>query len=129
MRTLKIVAALAAVLAIFGAGLAIGAKTNNYGAPTSILHVVTIKWKADSTQEQRTTALDGVKKMAAEVPGVKNVWIKATKVQPRDYNAAFAIEFEDKAAAERYVDHPAHREWEKTYLPIREQSTSHQITN
>jgi hypothetical protein len=27
------------------------------------------------------------------------------------------------------VDHPAHLEWNKTYLPIREESTSHQITN
>jgi hypothetical protein len=77
--------------------------------------------------------------MAAEIPGIKNVWIKATKVQGRGpardgkpgrpYQAAFVIEFEDQAAADRYVDHPAHRAWEQIYLPIREQSTSHQITN
>jgi hypothetical protein len=57
------------------------------------------------------------------------VWIKGTKVQPRDFNDAFVIEFRDKAAADLYVDHPAHREWEKIYLPIREASVSHQITN
>jgi hypothetical protein len=112
---------------------------NQYGTPKSIVHVVTILWKADSTPEQQQAALEGVKKMAAEIPGIKNVWIKATKVQGRGpardgkpgrpYQAAFVIEFEDQAAADRYVDHPAHRAWEQIYLPIREQSTSHQITN
>ena len=77
--------------------------------------------------------------MAAEIPGIKNVWTKATKVQGRSpardgkpgraYQSAFVIEFEDKAAADRYVDHPAHVEWNKSYLAIREESTSHQITN
>ncbi|MEX2261944.1 MAG: Dabb family protein [Bryobacteraceae bacterium] len=116
----------AAVLScgLTGAGLLLAA-----GNPASIVHVVTIRWKADSTPEARKAALEGVKKMGAEIPGIKNVWIKATKVQGEGYTDAFVIEFEDKAAADRYVDHPAHRAWEKTYLPIRDQSTSHQITN
>jgi len=67
--------------------------------------------------------------MAAKIPGIKNVWVKATRVQPREFNAAFAIEFEDRAAADAYVEHPAHKEWEGIYLPIREQSRSLQITN
>jgi hypothetical protein len=102
---------------------------NSYTAPTSILHVVTIQWKSDATPEQRRGALDGVKKMAAQIPGIQRVWIKGTKVQGQGYTDAFVIEFADKAAADRYVDHPAHRAWEKIYLPIRAESTSHQITN
>lgn len=113
---------------------------NKYGAPRSIVHVVTILWKEDSTPQQQQASLDGVKKMAEAIPGIKNVWIKASKVQGRGpagkegkpgrpYDAAFVIEFADQAAADRYVDHPAHLEWEKSYLAIREQSTSHQITN
>ena len=74
-------------------------------------------------------AIDGVKTMAAEIPGIKNIWIKSTRVQPQDYNAAFAIEFEDKAAADRYVDHPAHKAWAKIYQPVHEESRSQQITN
>jgi hypothetical protein len=50
-------------------------------------------------------------------------------VQPSSFQDAFVIEFADKAAADRYADHAAHRAWEKIYLPIREQSVSHQITN
>jgi hypothetical protein len=102
---------------------------NNYSAPSSIMHVVTIKWKQDATPEKRKAALEGVKKMAAEIPGITRVWIKATKVQPSAFQDAFVIEFADKAAADRYVDHPAHRAWEKIYFPIREESVSHQITN
>jgi len=118
--------------------LAMGA--NRFAAPHSVIHVVTILWKEDSTPEQQQAALEGVKKMAAEIPGIKNVWTKAIKVQGRGkpgkdgkpgraYDTAFVIEFADQAAADRYVDHPAHLEWNKTYLAIREESTSHQITN
>ena len=122
-------------------GLVSGAlfAANKFGAPKSIVHVVTILWKEDSTPQQQQAALEGVKKMAGEIPGIKNVWIKSTKVQGRGpgkdgkpgrpYDTAFVIEFADQAAADRYVDHPAHVEWNKTYLPIREESTSHQITN
>ncbi len=122
-------------------GLTTGAllAANKFGAPRSIIHVVTILWKEDSTPQQQQAALEGVKKMAGEIPGIKNVWIKSTKVQGRGpgkdgkpgrpYDTAFVIEFADQAAADRYVDHPAHVEWNKTYLPIREESTSHQITN
>jgi hypothetical protein len=119
--------------------LALGA-VNRFAAPHTVIHVVTILWKEDSTPEQQQAALDGVKKMAAEIPGIRNVWVKTIEVQGRGkagkdgkpgrpFDAAFAIEFVDQAAADRYVDHPAHLEWNKTYLPIREESTSHQITN
>src|SRR5712691_5729744 len=95
-----------AVLVVFGLGVLVGA--NKFGSPNTLLQVVTVKWKADSTTDQRTQALDGVKKMAGEVPGIKNVWTKTVKVQPREYNAVFAIEFESKAALDAYAEHPAH---------------------
>ena len=125
-------------LAAAAAALALGA--NRFAAPHSVIHVVTILWKEDSTPEQHQAAMDGVKKMAAEIPGIKNIWTKAIKVQGRGkpgkdgkpgraYDTAFVIEFADQAAADRYVDYPAHLEWNKTYLAIREESTSHQVTN
>ena len=133
MKKFAMQAAVAAALVL----VALGA--NKYNAPHSIVHVVTILWKEDSTPEQQQASLEGVKKMAAEIPGIKNVWIKPIKVQGskagkdgkpgRPYDSAFVIEFADQAAADRYVDHPAHLEWNKGYLAIREESTSHQITN
>src|SRR5258705_7066991 len=110
-------------------GLTFGVVANKFGAPKSIVHVVTILWKEDSTPEQQKAALEGVKKMAGEIPGIKNVWIKPLKVQgskagkdgksSRPYDSAFVIEFADQAAADRYVEHPAHLEWNKGYLAIR----------
>jgi len=127
--------------AALGAAMIAGAfAANKFGTPPTIVHVVTILWKEGSTEAQQQAALDGVKKMGASIPGIKNVWIKGTKVQGRGpaskdgkpgraFQSAFVIEFEDKAAADRYAEHPAHTKWEEIYLPIREQSISHQITN
>ena len=117
---------LAAAL-IFGAGMLVG--QNKFGTPSTILHVVTVQWKADSTAEQQNAAIDGVKTMAAATPGIKNVWVRKLKVQPAEYNTVFAIEFENQAAFDRYTDAAAHKTWEKIYLPIREESRTQDVTN
>src|SRR5271165_6967518 len=88
-------------LAAIAAGVLIGA--NSFNAPPTILHVVVVKWKADSTQPQQQAAIDGIRKMAADVPGMKNVWVKKVKVQPADYDTVFAMEFESKAAFDAYT--------------------------
>jgi ABC-type glycerol-3-phosphate transport system substrate-binding protein len=111
--------------------LAVGVSTVSAAAnaPGTILHVVTVQWKADSTPTQQQAAIDGVRKMAAEVPGIKTVWVKKVKVQPAEFSTVFAIEFESNAAFEAYTNHPAHKAWEKVYLPIREESRTQDITN
>jgi hypothetical protein len=113
--------------ALFGAGILAG--KNTFHQPNTIVHLVTVQWTPDSTPEQQQAAIDGVKTMGAEISGIKNIWIKSVRVQPRDYNAAFAIEFENKAAADAYVDHPAHLAWKKLYDPIHKESHSQQVTN
>ncbi len=119
----------AAVAAIFAAGVLVGQGQNKFNTPSTVLHIVTVQWKADSTAEQQTAAIDGVKTMAAGTQGLKNVWIKKIKVQPAEFSTVFAMEFENKAAFDRYTDAPAHKAWEKLYLPIREKSTTHDVTN
>ncbi|HVP49026.1 MAG TPA: Dabb family protein [Bryobacteraceae bacterium] len=126
-KILKVSLALAIALGLFSAGVLTG--KNTFHQPSSVIHVVSVQWTPESTPEQQKAALDGVKTMAAEIPGIKNVWIKSTRVQPRDYNAAFAIEFENKEAAEAYAKHPAHDAWMKVYEPIHKESRSLQITN
>jgi Stress responsive A/B Barrel Domain len=121
-RKVLLVCALAAVFA-----LGVVAGQNKFGQPKSILHVVTVQWKADSTAEQRQAALDGVKTMASKIPGMTNVWLKTIKVQGKD--AVIVMEFKDQAAFDAYAGHPAHKDWEKVYLPIRELSQTHDITN
>lgn len=114
-------------LAILAAGVLIGA--NTFGTPSTVLHVITVKFKAESTPAQQQAALDGVRKMAAEVPGIKNIWLKKIKVQPAEFSTVIAMEFESKAAFEAYTTSNSHKDWEKIYLPIREQSTTHDVTN
>ena len=124
-RAGKFACAAAAVLLV--AGLVMGA--NSFNTPSTILHVVTVQWKADSTPAQQQAAIDGLKKMSAEVPGIRNIWIKKLKVQPAAFSTVFAMEFERKAAFDAYTTHPAHKAWEKVYLPVREESQTQDITN
>jgi hypothetical protein len=127
MLFVLITSTVAAALALFGAGFLAGA--NTFEKPKSIIHFVAIKWTAESTPEQRKAAIEGVEKMASEIPGIKRIWVKPIRVQPRDFTGALAIEFEDQAAADRYAKHPAHDAWYKIYIPVRDESRSFQVTN
>ena len=102
---------------------------NRFGAPKTIVHVSLIQWKEGVSAAAKKQALDGVKEMAAKIPGIKNVWTKALRVQPEGYHDAFVIEFENQAAADRYAKDPAHEKWSEAFLKIREASISPQITN
>ena len=103
-------------------------------APKSVIHVVTVAWKADATPAQIQAALDGVQALPAAYKGLTHVWVKSIKVQDAPgakihKTHAFVMEFADEAAFKAYTDSPAQKEWYKVYLPIREQSTTFDITN
>jgi antibiotic biosynthesis monooxygenase (ABM) superfamily enzyme len=97
--------------------------------PKTIIHMVILKWNPGVSDADKLGALEGVKEMAAKIPGVKNIWIKAERLQPRDFSAAFAIEFQNRAAADAYAESPIHQAWEQKYALLREQSVSEQVTN
>ncbi len=102
---------------------------NSFGTPKSIIHLSVIQWKEGVSAAEKKQALDGVKEMAAKIPGMKNVWTKALRVQPEGYHDAFVIEFENQAAADRYAKDPVHDAWTEAFVKIREASISPQITN
>jgi hypothetical protein len=102
---------------------------NKFGTPKTIIHVSILQWKAGVPDADKKRVLDGVKDMAAKIPGMKNVWTKAIRVQPEGYHDAFVIEFENQAAADRYAKDPVHDKWTEELLKIREASISPQITN
>jgi hypothetical protein len=97
--------------------------------PTSVIHVVTIKWKAGTTPEQIASALAGAETVSNTYKGIQRVWTKALKVQGSGYTHAIVMEFKDEKALTDYTDSPAQKEWYKIYLPLREESTTHDITN
>jgi Stress responsive A/B Barrel Domain len=109
--------------------LALGAATvSAQMAPKSVIHVVTVSWKAGITPEQIKAALDGVQALPAQFKGITRVWTKSIKVQGGKANA-FVMEFVDEAALKAYAGSEAQKEWYKTYLPIRGESTTFDITN
>lgn len=97
-------------------------------APKSVMHVVTVSWKASTTPEQIQAALDGAKALPAAYPGITRVWTKTIKAQG-DRTHIIAMEFKDEQALKDYSKSPAQEAWYKVYLPIRERSTTFDVTN
>ena len=124
---LRTVAGALLAAAIFFSGYAAGQA--KYGQPKTIIHISLIKWKADASDADKAKVMSDFKDMVGKIPGVKNIWTKPSRMQPRDYHTAFVIEFENRAAADRYATDPAHEAWAKEFLAIREASISPQITN
>jgi hypothetical protein len=119
-----LLALLAASLLSLGAVSATAGET----APKSVIHVVSVKWKADATPEQIKAALDGVQALPAAFKGITRVWTKAFKVQG-DWSHVIVMEFADEAALKAYAGSDAQKEWYKAYYPVRERSNTHDITN
>jgi hypothetical protein len=126
-KTAKTLGATLLALALFGGGYIAG--QNRFGQPKTIIHVVEIKWNPGISEVDKQRVLQGVKDVAAKVPGVKNVWLKADRLEPRDFNAAFAIEFQSREAADAYAESAAHDAWDRQYVPLRAASVSIQVTN
>ena len=124
LRTAGVTLSLAA---LFLAGYAAGQA--RVGQPKTILAVSIIKFNPGVSDADAQKVIDGIPKMAAQIPGIKNVWLKPVRMEPRDFDAAFVIEFVNRAAADRYAESPVHEAWSKQLQQIRYASISPQITN
>ncbi|MEO8026031.1 MAG: Dabb family protein [Bryobacteraceae bacterium] len=99
-------------------------------APTSVIHFINVKWKADAKPEQIQAVLDFVHMLPSKHVGVSRVWTKNVKYQGQDgFKQAIVVEFESQDALKKWADSPLQAEWYKLYLPIREESATHDITN
>ena len=118
------------IMALLTVGLLAFATTTGSAqtSPTSVIHVVTVKFKPDAKPAQIKAALDGVLALPAKYKRITRVWVKSIKVQG-DKTHAFVMEFADEAALKGYADSPAQKEWYQIYLPIRDASTTFDITN
>jgi Stress responsive A/B Barrel Domain len=109
---------------ILAAALLLGAPKK----PKSVVHVITVQWKADATPAQIDKAVKAVETM--NYPGLKNVWTRPIKMQlPEGYKSIFVMEFESEDALKKYADSPAQKAWYEVYMPIREESRTSDITN
>lgn len=126
-KTLRRLAAIA--VCVCAGWVAGGAGSRAVQKPRTVLQVVTIRWSASASPELRRAALDSIEKMAAETPGVQGIWMRPLRVQPRDFMGAYALEFEDQAAAERFARSPAHESWNKSFLALVDESRTQILTN
>ncbi|MBL9206432.1 MAG: Dabb family protein [Opitutaceae bacterium] len=118
------------LLCLFTASLLIlgSASASAQTAPKTVIHVVTVKWKSTATPEQIQAALAGVQALPASFKGITRVWTKSIKVQGGVANA-FVMEFASEDALKQYSGSDAQKAWYQVYLPIRESSTTFDITN
>ncbi len=117
---------LAACLILGGLMPLVSAEVN---MPKTIIHHVTLKWKAGCTDADKAKVISDLKAILSEVQGVRNFWAKSTKVQPQDYSQTFVIEFENDAALKAYAAHPKKKAWNDFYYSIRETSYNSVTTN
>ena len=126
------------ILFLFLASLLISWSAGNVAAsetaPKTVIHVVTIAWKEGTSPEQIQAALDGAQALPAAYKGITHVWTKSIKVQNPpgttvNRTHVIVMEFTDEKALADYKDSDAQKAWYKLYMPIRGQSTTHDITN
>jgi hypothetical protein len=113
--------------ALFFGGYA--AAQHPFGQPKTVLAISLIKFNPGVSDADAEKVINAIPKMAAQIPGIKNIWIKPARMEPRDFDAAFVIEFVDRTAADRYAESPVHDAWSKQLQQIRLTSISPQITN
>ena len=126
-RGILAVGTVLATIMLLAAGYALG--SNRYGQPKTIIHVVEVQWRPGVTDAQKQQVLDSIRSMAAQIPGIENIWLKPARLEPRDFSTAFAIEFRNRAAADAYAESAAHNAFDKMYVPLRANSLSIQVTN
>jgi hypothetical protein len=121
---------------LFAAGLGAGTwhersveAQNRFGQPKTVIHMVVYKFKPYASEDDKQQALSGIKTLAGQIPGVKNIWLKTGRNQIRDFDGVFAIEFTSAEAAADYAESPKHEAWAKKWEELRENSVSFQATN
>ena len=98
------------------------------GKPKSVIHVITVQWKEGTTQAQIDKAIHAAETM--NYAGLKNVWTRPIKMQlPEGYKSIIVMEFESEEALKKYADSDAQKKWYEVYMPIRQESRTHDITN
>jgi len=96
--------------------------------PKTVIHIITVQWKADASPAQIEKAIKAAESM--NYPGLKNVWTKPIKMQlPEGYKNIIVMEFQSEEALKNYADSEAQKNWYQVYMPIREESRTHDVTN
>jgi hypothetical protein len=99
--------------------------------PSTVIHVINVKFKKEATPAQIQAAIDGIYTIVGKNKGVKNVWLKPIKVQggAAQFTHCLVMEFESEAALKAYSGSPEQTAWYKLWEPVRDLSNTHDVTN
>ncbi|HEY6347186.1 MAG TPA: Dabb family protein [Bryobacteraceae bacterium] len=99
-------------------------------SPSTVIHIVNIKWRVEAAPEQIKVAVDRAQQLPSKFPGLKRVWTKNLKYEGQEgFKQAIVMEFESQDALKRYENSVAQKWWYEVYLPVREDSRTDDITN
>ena len=113
----KLFPTLPAAALLFAAGVLVGQKT--VVGEKTLIHTIAFKQVDGATPEQIQEVWAATRRMAAEVPGVKRVWMGKVPNRGPSFTHGIVMEFENAAALEKYAPHPAHKKWEEVYFKVR----------
>jgi uncharacterized protein (DUF1330 family) len=114
----------ATILAALATGQAFAA-----AKPKTVIHVINVKFKAEASKADIEKAIAGIETVAGKYRGIKNVWLNPILVQGNAFTHVLVMEFESVEALKKYTDSPEQKEWYKLWLPVRELSNTHDVTN
>ena len=98
--------------------------------PKTVIHVISVKWKADAKPAQIDAAIKAAEALPSEYHGIVHVWTNPIKKQlPEGYNHVIVMEFASEQALKDYAGSAAQKKWYEVYMPVREESRTSDITN
>lgn len=101
--------------------------------PKSVIHVINVKFKASASKADVDGAIASIGEMATKFPkaGITRVWLKPILVQGGEskFTHVLVMEFKDEAALKAYKDSEAQKWWYTKWIPIRELSNTHDVSN
>ncbi len=108
-----------------------GAQAFAANKPKTVIHVINVRFKPEASKEDIAKGIAAIETVAGKYKGIKNVWLDPITVQGGDskFTHVLVMEFESADALKKYTDSPEQKEWYKVWLPIRELSNTHDVTN
>jgi hypothetical protein len=85
-------------------------------------HLVLIKYKADTTAEQKQQLIDGLKSLKGRIDGIEELTVGENfSERAHGFQIGVLVRFRDRASLEAYGPHPVHQEVvQRDLLPIKE---------
>jgi hypothetical protein len=98
--------------------------------PKTVIHVITIQWKADATPAQIEKAIKAAEALPSQYPGILHVWTRPIKMQlDPQFKHIIVMEFASEGALTKYAGSAAQKKFYDAYMAVREESRTHDITN